>query len=209
MCACDQNLDLPCQGNLRLNRCPTTLLDTRKAATVTCAVTRSAVDGGGASKVLGSVASTEAGDLLKGELVLMQHLHVIPANHLLKSSEIVLLSKGRWDTSLEEMPAYTQVLHCRWASRRSVPFDTRCSVTRLTRTKQLCRSKTRNKLNGYSSSTLSSIRKSTQCIFFSVPNTHASKLIWPTEFGTCRFLKRVVQSLSWQRKLLSTWMAFR
>ncbi len=107
MCACDQNLDLPCQGNLRLNRCPTTLIDTRKAATVTCTVTRSAVDGGVVSKVLGSVVSTEAGELLKGELALIQHLHVIPVNHLLKSSEIVLLSKGTWDTSLEEMPAYT------------------------------------------------------------------------------------------------------
>jgi hypothetical protein len=45
--------------------------------------------------------------------------------------------------------------------------------------------------------------------FFNVPNTYVSKRIWPTEFGTCLLLRRVAQSLCWQRKLLNTWMTFR
>jgi hypothetical protein len=36
-----------------------------------------------------------------------------------------------------------------------------------------------------------------------------TKLIWPTEFGTCLLLRRVAESLSCRKKLLSTWKAFR
>ena len=55
--------------------------------------------------MLGTATST--GELQKRELVLIQDLHVIPANHSLKQCEIVVLSHGRWDPALENMPAFT------------------------------------------------------------------------------------------------------
>ena len=108
MCSCDLDLQSLCAGNQQLNRCATNVGSTGQPGVVTPAATRSggAQNGGGASKMLGTATST--GELQKRELVLIQDLHVIPANHSLKQCEIVVLSHGRWDPALENMPAFTR-----------------------------------------------------------------------------------------------------
>ena len=107
MCSCDLDLEILCEGNQRLSRCTTKVGSTRQPGVVTPAATRSggAQNGRGASQLLGTATST--GELQQRELVLIQDLHVIPANHSLKQCEIVVLSHGRWDPALENMPAFT------------------------------------------------------------------------------------------------------
>jgi hypothetical protein len=87
--------------------------------------------------MLGTATST--GELQKRELVLIQDLHVIPANHLLKQCEIVVLSHGRWDPALENMPAITRKGYTSAGQDvEPFPFDPGCSVAQVFSRKACC-----------------------------------------------------------------------
>ena len=107
VCSCDLDLELLCEGNQRISRCTTKVGSTGQPGVVAPAATRSGSDlhGGGASKVLSGVPSPL--QLHSREPSLIQHLHVIPADHSHRHGEIVILSAGRWDAKLELIPAYT------------------------------------------------------------------------------------------------------
>jgi hypothetical protein len=107
VCSCDLDLELLCEGNLKLTRCATKVDSTGQPGVVTPAVTRSGDDenGGGVSEVLSP--GTAPVDLHSRELSLIQHLHVIPEDQSRRHCEIVVLSTDRWHTKLEYMSGYT------------------------------------------------------------------------------------------------------